>query len=131
MNQEGTMRPSNTPAAESLGDHTVPATTCDHRCVDATVEDQHNDSEYELDPPRESIGVEDAHHVVRDEAARVSRLAGSMAEPDLERGQRTGPSEELDQDSPDRRRHVDPRDLWPAQDEHATRHHEQEKGEVN
>src|SRR5688572_33216678 len=71
--------------------------------INAGVEDEHEDADDDLVPPREAGGVDDGHDVVRYEAAAVAGPSGLLQEVVFPLRERTIPAEPLDQHTPHRR----------------------------
>lgn len=99
--------------------------------VDQQVHAYHAGGQDELDAAREPLGIDRGQQVILDEVARITRLAGALAQRVLPHGQRADPSAELHEAAPRRRRQLQPGHPAPFQRQQRTQGDEQDEGQVD
>ena len=98
--------------------------------VDGQVDEQDGDPQRDLNLARQFFRVQDRDQVPFHESAGVAAGPAHLAQPVFQRRERADPSAEFDRRAPDERRHVEPGDPPPAQDQQAAENNEQDKRQV-
>jgi hypothetical protein len=91
----------------------------------------HQHPQHDLDAAGEPGGVDHAYQVVADEPAAVPGLARVAAQVVLQRRERAGEADELDQRPVHHDRQLHPDDLWPAPGEEYTADDEADEQQVD
>ena len=107
-----------------------PPNAAEENRVEDRVDRDDRAREDELRLRRQVLGIDDAKQITLDEIAPVCRASRELSKPILQGGQRADPPPGLDEDSPGRRRKVDPGEPRPAEHEQAARENEDDEEEM-
>src|SRR5688500_15684162 len=98
--------------------------------IDAGVEDEHEDADGDLEPPRQAGGGKWRREAKPPRPAPGTGPPRPLQEDVLPRGERTIPAEPLDQYTPHRRREVNPHQSRPPQHQKSSEDDEEDEEEV-